>query len=238
MNGQNNYSFLTTITSFSYKIYHIIGTNEFHYKIKNIFLNKLIKEQKCFRGNFTQDIYIPNIIIFYYCDISTKDILYKNLNSINFNSIDLDYKFELKKEDLFYIKDNYIYLNIVFSTKDFGFWILGQLFLTKYNFVFNSDKKEIGFYNLNNISNLNTNKSNKLLIIIIIIIISLVFTCIGIIIGRKIYGIKRKIIVNELIEEQNYDYRINKDSNNIESNYKPIGNNKNNIFEISKKFSE
>ena len=85
-------------------------------------------------------------MIFYYCDISTKDILYKNLYSIYFVSIDLDYTSNIIKDELFYIKDKYIYLNVIFSTKDLGFWIVGQIFLTKYNFVFKPDKKEIGFY--------------------------------------------------------------------------------------------
>ena len=61
----------------------------------------------------------------------------------------------------------------------------------------------------------------------------------GLIIGRTIFGLKRKIIVNELIEEQNYEYKTftnNVNSKDIESNYKPIGNQKNGMFEMTKKF--
>jgi hypothetical protein len=118
------------------------------------------------------------------------------------------------------------------------------MFLTKYKFVFNPDKKEIGFYNMNNLNkdkdrkNLSYNKSNKFMSVFLIILLSISFTCIGLLIGRKIYGMRRKIIVNELIEEQNYEYRESKfGSNDIKSNYKQIGNN-NNIFEMTKKFSD
>ena len=247
LTGEKNYTSLKTITSFTYQMYHIIGTREFYYRIKSLFINELINEKKCFQSNFTQNFYIPNIMIFFYCEKSAKDILYSNLNSIKFISMDLDYTFELTYNDLFYIKDDYIYLNVIFSTKDYGFWILGQIFLTKYKFVFNPDKKEIGFYNMNNLNinkdnnnkNLSYNKSNKFLSVIFIVILSISFTCVGLFIGRKIYGMRRKIIVNELIEEHNYEYReSNKIGvNDIKSNYKQIGNN-NYIFEMSKKFSD
>ena len=209
-----------------------------------MFINQLIKEKKCFIGNFTQNIYVPNVMIFYYCDISTKDILYKNLYSINFVSIDLDYTFNITKDELFYIKGNYIYLNVIFSTKDLGFWIVGQMFLTKYNFVFNSDKKEIGFYKnktINESDKYTIKEKNKFLNAFFYIIACLAFICVGLMIGRKIFGFRRKIIVNELIEEQNYDYRTNQENMNkniLESAYKPIGNDNYNIFEMKKKISE
>ena len=247
LTGDKNYTSLKTITSFTYQIYHIIGTREFYYRIKSLFLNKLFKEQKCFESNFTQNFYLPNKLIFFYCDKLVKDTLYSNLNSIKFVSMDLDYAFEMTYEDLFYTKDDYIYLNVIFSTKEYGFWILGQMFLAKYKFVFNPDKKEIGFYNINNLNkdkdkdkkNLSYNKSNKIMSVFFIVLLSICFTCIGLLIGRKIYGMRRKVIVNELIEEQNYEYRENEKigSNDIKSNYKQIGNN-NYIFEMSQKFSD
>ena len=125
---------------------------------------------------------------------------------------------------------------------------MGQIFTTKYNFVFNTDKKQIGFYkNVNktskkeNLNNYINNKNNNFLIIVIIFV-AFIFTCIGLIIGRRIFGWKRKLIVNEIIEEHNYEYRTNNSYNKsymIESNYIPIGdNNKNSIFEMTKKFND
>ena len=53
---------------------------------------------------------------------------------------------------------------------------------------------------------------------------------------------KRKIIVNELIEEQNCEYKTHinsvKSNDIIESNYKPIGKRKNRIFEMTKKYED
>jgi len=175
LTGAKNYTSLKTIASFTYQIYHIIGTREFYYRIKSLFINELIDEQKCFESFFTQDFYIPNKMIFFYCDKSVKDILYSNLNSIKFFSMDLAHTFELTYNDLFYIKDDNIYLNVIFSTKDYGFWILGQMFLTKYKFVFNPDKREIGFYDMNNFNkdkdkmNLSYNKGSKFVTVFFIV---------------------------------------------------------------------
>ena len=181
---------------------------------------------------------------FFYCNISVKNILYENIKSIKFFSFELSYIFELTKEELFYIKDDYIYFNIIFSENTFNYWMIGQIFTTKYNFVFNTDTKQIGFYYKENIiSNEREKKLEKKnsndIFIIIAIIIAIIFMCFGLIIGRTIFGLKRKIIVNELIEEQNYEYKTyinNVNSKDIESNYKPIRNQKNGIFEMTKKF--
>ena len=205
--------FDNTIIALSYEIFNIVSTKEFHNKIKIMFMNKLINEKNCFKGNFSQNIFTEYNMIFYYCNKNVESILYENIPNIKFASIDLDYTFELTKEELFYIKDDYIYLNILFCEQDFKFWLMGQLFTTKYNFVFNTDLKLIGHYKKinnelkNNNSNKITNDNNKKLIIIIPLI-SFIFTCLGIIIGKKKFSFKRKIIINELLDEQNYEYKF------------------------------
>ena len=246
----NSIQLENAIVTLSYEFYNIIGSTRFHDIIKGLFLNELIKDKKCFYSKFPQNIVTNYNMTFYYCDKSVKDILYKNIPGIKFFSFVLSHIFELTEEELFFIREDYIYFNILFCEKGINYWTLGQLFTTKYNFVFNTDKKQIGFYqkvnkNINNksesekINNINfNNKSNKSLIIFLIIS-GIIFTCIGIIIGKKIFGFRRKVIVNELIEEQNYDYRVNNNinkENNIESNYKPIGNKKDSIIEMTKKF--
>ena len=202
-------------------------------------MNNLIKEEKCFYSKFPQNIMTDYNMTFYYCHISVKNILYENIPSIKFFSIDFNYIFELTKEEFFYIKDNYIYFNILFCEQTFSYWTLGQIFSTKYKFVFNTNKKQIGFYQtINETKKVNNNKNNNKILIIFIIILGCIFISIGIMLGKKIFGFRRKIIVNELIDEQNYDYRVNIDrkDNNIESNYKTIGNKKSPIIEMAKKF--
>ena len=110
---------------------------------------------------------------------------------------------------------------------------MGQIFLSKYNFVFNSDKKQIGFYkkvNREAQNDENHNKKNKisneLLIIIIAIGVALVFSIIGIAIGKKIFCCSRKILANELTDEIDYEYKTKDDNNfkpddNIEIEYNP-----------------
>ena len=231
--------------SLVYEFYNIIGSFEFHSIIKKKFLNKLVEEKKCFISNFSQNIYTNYNMNFYYCHKSAKDILYKNIPAIKMFSFDLSYIFELTKEELFYIKGDYIYFNIIFCTKEFNYWIMGQIFTTKYNFVFNTNKKQIGFYQKVSFKNENVNNNikekNNSLLIHALIIVALLFTCVGLFIGRKIFGLKRKIIVNELIEEQNYDYRTSGkiNSNVLESSYRSIGNyNNKSIFEMTKKSND
>ena len=235
----NSILFENSFVCISYEFYHIIGASMFQERMKNLFMNNLIKEKKCFYSKFPQNLMTEYNMTFYYCYKSVKNILYENMPSLKFFSIDLSYIFELTKEELFYTKDDYIYFNILFCEQKCTYWTLGQIFTTKYNFVFNTDKKQIGFYQTNNeTKKLNNIKNNNKLLIIFIIILCLIFICIGITLGKKIFGFRRKIIVNELIEEQNYDYRVNNDRKeiSIESNYKPIGDKKSAIIEMTKKF--
>ena len=114
-------------------------------------MNKLIEEKKCFYTKFPQDITLLYNMTFYYCNKSAKNILYESIPAIKFFSFELSYIFELTKEELFYIKDDYIYFNVIFSENSFNYWMMGQIFTTKYNFVFNTDTKQIGFYYKENI---------------------------------------------------------------------------------------
>ena len=243
-NNTQNYIFENSNMILSYEIYNIIGNYDFHEKIKEVFMNKLIDEKKCFIGKFSENnIFISNMT-FYYCYKSMRDVLYQNLPNINFYSMNLGFTFELSKEELFYIKDNYIYLMILFNSREYNYWIMGQMLTTKYNFVFNNDKKQIGLYKKVNIINnnnidkyYNNDNINKTFFIFIIIILAIIFVCIGLFLGRKIFNKKRKIIANELIEEREYEYKPHNDQ--MKSNYKSKGNdkNKNNniMIEMNKK---
>ena len=78
--------------------------------------------------------------------------------------------------------------------------MLGQIFTTKYNFVFNTNEKQIGFYqkinkdtNKDIINNNYNNKNNNKIIITIVIIVAIIFTCVGLLLGRKIFGWRHKI---------------------------------------------
>ena len=222
-NKKDNYMIINDrIITFNYEIYNIITSMEFHNKIKTLIMNELIKENKCFYGNFSQNIYKNNNLTFYYCDKSVKEILYEAIPNLKFYSNELNYTFELTKEELFYEKDNYIYYMILFTYDPNTYWIMGQMFTYKYNFLFNNANKQIGFYKkvYNNKKNnehiINNNKiSFKLMIIIIFICIALIFTFIGLFLGKLFFGKKRKI-GKELSDEYEYesqDYIISKPIN-------------------------
>ena len=216
-NDTQNYKFKNTNIVLSYEINNIIGNIEFHDKIKEFFMNELLEKNKCFIGNFIDKNSNQNMT-FYYCDKSVQDILYQNLENIKFDSVDLEFTFELTKGDLLYIKDNYIYLMVLFNEHDDNYWIMGQIFLTKYNFVFNIDKQQIGLYKkVNKIKKdifepNNSNNINYLLIVIIIsIIIAFIFCFIGLYLGKKMFGFRRKTLANELKDEIEYEYKPHND---------------------------
>ena len=232
--ARGNYNLHDEIIALNNRIYNIIGTIGFNNLIKELFMNQLLKEKKCFYSNFIQNTVSNNEINFYYCLKSVKDILYENLNSVKFFLSDFDFIFELTKDELFYIKDEYIYLMILFRNNKLNHWTMGQMFIYKYNFIFDTDNKLIGFYKKYNNISINNNLSNNInyeknkIILVIIIIVSLVFFFIGLIIGRKIFRLRKKIIVNELIDKRD-------DENGF--NYKEIEN-KNEIIEMKNKFKE
>jgi len=219
VNKTEEYHFSNTDVTLFYEFYHAIGTKEFLENIKSKFLQKLIDEKKCFSGSFSQNIYSDSDLLFYYCDKSVKDILYENIPGINFESKQLKYTFKLTKEELFYIKDDYIYFMVLFTKSYYNNWIIGQMLTSKYHFVFNTDQRQIGFYEQVNIvddSLINVNSSN---IWAYLTFTALLFIAIGIVIGIVI-GIKycgkkqRKKRANELLDSNEYNDNNNNDNIN------------------------
>lgn len=239
-NNSNTFMFERTNMVLSYEMYNIIGNLDFHIKIKEDFMNKLLEEKKCFMGKFSEYKNFISNMTFYYCYKSIKNILYENLSRIKFESVSLGFYFEFEKEELFYIKGDYIYFMVLFNSWEYNYWIMGQMLTTKYNFVFNTDNRQIGLYKkVNIIENNEIEKNNyninKILFIFIIISIIFFFSCIGLYLLRKIFCLRKKILVNELIEERDYDYKTHNDK--IKSNYNSNGNKKKTdiMIEMNKK---
>lgn len=186
----------------------IKGPKKYEEIIKESLFNKYINLKLCFTELFIfNKDYQENYYYYYYCNIS----LYNNLKN-DFNSIIFEHKlfntnFSLDFDDLFIIENEFIFFKIIFD--DYSNWIFGSPFLSKYFFVFNSDTKEIGYYSkniVNIIKNTTKNKSYDIFIlikIIGIIILGSILIGIGIFIGKKLYGAKRKMRINEL--EENFE---------------------------------
>ena len=79
----------------------------------------------------------------------------------------------------------------------------------------------------------NNGISNLVIIILVAIGIALIFLFIGLILGKKIFGWRRKIIANELTDELDYEYKtkdnddLKPDDNNNSQNTFGINNNGN-----------
>ena len=235
IDNSNSISIPSRIITFNYEIYNIITTMEFHNLIKKLIMDELIENKKCFISNFTQNLYKDFDLTFYYCDKTTKDALYGKIPNLKFTSSELNYIFELTKEELFYEKDDYIYFMVLFSNEPTNNWIMGQMFTKKYNFCFHNDNKQIQFYKkINHGAKRNTKSSDKshkisnaALITIISIGEAIIFIVIGLMVGRYIFGIKKKKIrVNELDNEVQYNIKENNeitntsDQNNLENDNK------------------
>ena len=207
----------------------LIAPKEFESELRKKFLKNFEIDEKCFKDSIKQDSYYTDLK-FFYCDIDLKNELYEILPFIKFISKDLNYTFEITKEELYQIEGNYIYLKILF---DYGkkYWILGKSFSLKYHFVFDQDSKKIGFYrNIHNKIYMNHNDKKdtyvKIIKIFIIIVFSFCLIFIGFYLGKKIYQIKRKLRANEL--EDNYEYINENNNKGKDLNNKIINENKKN----------
>jgi len=187
----------------------IKGSKKYEDIIEDSIFNKYINENLCFKDTITiNKNYEDNIYNYYYCNASIYDELKDLFKLIQFEHRFFQTNFSLDYNDLFIKENELIFFKIIFD--NYYNWIFGSPFLSKYLFVFNSDTKEIGFYskNINNMdetNNINVNETNDYFFIkiIVIIILGIILIVIGIFIGKKIYGAKRKIRMNEL--EDNFE---------------------------------
>ena len=210
----NSINLINIYAELSFDSNVLIANKEFENELRKKFLKNLEISEKCFKSSIKQNLYYYNDLIYYYCDININDILYENLPFIKFISKDLNYTFEITKDELYKTEGDYIYINLLF---DYGkkYWALGKPFSLKYHFIFNQDSKKIGLYrkyyeNIYINKDNNKNESNKIINIVLIIIFSFCLIFIGFYLGKKIYQIKRKIRANEL--NDNYEY-INENNN-------------------------
>ena len=159
----------------------------------------------------------------------------KYFPTLYFFNIKFEYTFNLDYNDLFIEINNKIYFLIVGKDMESNIWNLGKIFMKKYPFIFDEDKKTISFVYLNkfdkkdgqnkDMTNDNTdNKDNDnskikqffkdyyyIIILIICVIIGVIF---GIYIGRKIWK-KRRVRVNELDDNVDYIEDVNNYKNII-----------------------
>ena len=185
----------------------IKGSKKYEDIINELLFNNYINNNICFRNIIAiNKNYEENDYHYYYCNISIKNEIKNKFNSILFEHSVFNTNFSLDFNDLFLIKENYIFFKIIFD--DFSNWIFGLPFISKNMFIFNSESKEIGYYskNINNLEeNNNDNENNKINVlfvkVVMILVLSIVLIAVGIFIGKKLYGLKRKVRLNELEDD-------------------------------------
>ena len=208
----NNSDILTHYMTgvFSFDNNYILGTEEYKSKIANIFFRQYTQQGICFDDGTNSHYFI------YYCK-KGEFFNEKNINSfpnLNFFHAEFNFTFQLTGKDLFLEKNNFYFFLIIFDRYDYKSWKFGKLFLNKYQFIFDHVSKKINFY----ISQNNNEKKeikneekniyikNTSLLIIIFSIIAVTSFVLGLIIGKKKFGNKkRNKIANELENEDNND---------------------------------
>ena len=168
--------------------------------------NSYFKNNICYSENYSLDE--KNNISIYKC---TKNLDIKSFPKISFYQKDFNYTFEFKGEELF-IKDkdnNYIFL-IFFYNSHSGNWVLGEIFLKKYQLIIEYKSKMIGFYTQKKDKPLLNMKEYFTFIAFMIMIIVIKMLTLFLIKSNKN---KRKIRANEL--EDNYEYLPQKNKENL-----------------------
>ena len=188
----------------------IVGSHNFKNLFETSFLNKYLNNKICYQPilklnrNYDQYTYY-----YYYCNASYIEQMKKDFNPILFEHKEFKFNFSLEFDDLYIKKNKYIYLRIIFDEFSPN-WIFGSPFFSKYYLFFDSESKEIGFYspNINRHileENYNKNVGKSVSNILLHILLCIILIIVGIFLGKKIYGLKRKLRANEL--EEKFEYK-------------------------------
>ena len=201
----------------------IVGCSTYEDSIKINHFDKYIKNNICTIQNYN------NEYKYFVCNSKKYEI--KNFPNLYIVNANIEHIFEFTSTDLFLKINDFYYFKIIFPTSklDPDRWILGKTFLRKYFVGFSPSIRMIGFYLEPNKGN--TDKKNNdegvsttkwpLIIFFIIFGVAIIFTGVGIYIGRKIYYSRRKK-ANELVDDS-YDYFGNSNKEQVNNEENKIG---------------
>lgn len=222
-------------------IHNVKAEGEFEFSLQLIIGSYSYKE--LIISHFFKDYYNKNICIeeeymidVKYSIIRCKKDFQKNVKyfpSLFIVNKALENIFELSYEDLFISVGDYIYFLVIFRKDSFNqTWKLGIPFLKKYQIIFNSDTKKIGYYTKNKNNNKDEYKKGKenddkensksfldrfinfiSLRTFIEIIIVILFVLILIYLGKIIYNFRKKKKKPYELQDEEYDYFSNNSSN-------------------------
>ena len=215
---------------------YIVATREYFNLIKEIYFNKYIINNICTNETVEVGKNFYSVSNNSY-EVISCDIRYFNekemekFPALNFFHLKYNYTFSFDYKELFQNVYNRIFFLIMCSKNADIFWTFGKMFMKKYQFIFDTDKKSISFYNqrkieINDNMNNNSNKSTKfnfnyVYFFLITIIISIL---IGILIGRRLFKRHKKIVseLNDGLEYNSIDKKTKKVNQTIEMKSKLI----------------
>ena len=202
---------------------YIISTKEYFNLIKDKFFNDYLNTKICINETVEVGKNFYSITNNYY-EVISCDINYFNINemkkfpSLYFFHLKYNYTFILNYKELFQNIYNRTFFLITTSKNTENFWTFGKLFMKKYQFIFDSDKKTINFYTNKKFDYFNySNKTSKIKYFIFILVTIIFSILIGIYIGKRKYKIKTNI-VSELKDDFNYKSTIDVNNNKEKAN--------------------
>ena len=201
--GENNKIIMRDIKygRFIPELYCIKGTSTYKKFIEEKFFNYYMNKNICRFDKISY--YIMN------CDANSEFEIEK-FPSLFFSHKKFNYTFELNYKDLFIKKGNKYFFMVIFPLSYIEHFEMGKIFLKKYFFFYDVDKKTINFYNKNiPIKTKILKEENSYFIYLIIAGISFIIIsiAIGFYFGIKIYEKKRNKRKNEV--EEDYAYSLN-----------------------------
>jgi hypothetical protein len=176
---------------------------------QKFFDQKICVEEKVYKINEEQNNYM---II---CNSEFKTSL-STFPKIYFFNEKYSYIFNLDYNDVFMELNNKFYFLIIFKEDMNTIWRVGKIFMKKYPFIFDYDKKQVTFVHLKKSGGRQSNDQSdknerdtsikwaniKIYIFIVLLIIAVI---IGVFIGKYISNKQRKKRANELVDD-NYEY--------------------------------
>jgi len=194
--------------------------------INDIKYARFIPELNCIRATKSYRIAIEEEFFNYYinksicryengimnCDANS-EFKVEKFPSLYLTEKKFNYTFELNYKDLFVKKGNKYFFLMILPSSHTEHFEMGKVFLKKYFFMYDLDKKTINFYNENipitkkeEIIN-QQNSSDSIYLIIFAIVLIIAACAIGFYFGIKLYEKSRDKRKNEIDEE--YDYTLN-----------------------------
>ena len=202
---------------------YIVSTKEYFDLIKEIFFKEYFNNRICVNNTVEVGKNFYSVTNNFYevisCDINKfNEKEMENFPSLHFFHLKYNYTFIFTYKELFKNIYNRTFFLISTSKITENFWTFGKLFMNKYQFIFNTDKKTINFYLKKNKETFKQNQKSKIKYYIFFLFTILLSILIGIFIGKRIFK-KKKSIVSEM--EDDFEYR----SDDINNKNKKINQN-------------